>query len=117
MSPALAIEEAVVFILSCRTLLWPYENSVSDSEFCIFFFFCDTKSSERIKRDVTGDLGSDRKGTKKPASPVAGVRMSGEHVGNQRVSPISGKQWAWRELELRSKEFRLFVFRKLCSVL
>ena len=82
-----------------------------------FFFFCDTKSSKRIKRDVTGDLGSDRKGTKKPASPVAGVRMSGEHVGNQRVSPISGKQWAWRELELRSKEFRLFVFRKLCSVL
>ena len=37
-SPAPATEEAIVFILSCRTLLCPYENSVSDSEFCIFFF-------------------------------------------------------------------------------
>lgn len=82
------------------------------SAFFFFFFFCDTKSSERIKRDVTGDLGSDRKGTKDQVSPVAGVRMSGENVGYQRVSPISGKQWGRRELELRSKEFHLFVFRK-----
>jgi len=109
-SPAPATEEAIVFILSCRTLLCPYENSVSDSEFCIFFFFCDAESSEKINRDVTGDLGDDKKGTKDQASPVVGVR--GENVGYQRVSPISGQQWGRRELELRSKVFRLFVFRK-----
>ena len=111
MSPAPATEEAIVFILSCRTLLCPYENSVSDSEFCIFFF-CDAESSEKINRYVTGDLGDDKKGTKDQASPVAGVRMSGENVGYQRVSPISRLQWGRRELELRSKVFCLFIFRK-----
>lgn len=77
-----------------------------------FFFFCDAESSEKINRDVTGDLGDDKKGTKDQASPVAGVRMSGENVGYQRVSPISRQQWGRRELELRSKVFCLFVFRK-----
>ena len=60
-----------------------------------FFFFCDAESSEKINRDVTGDLGDDKKGTKDQASPVVGVR--GENVGYQRVSPISGQQWGRRE--------------------
>lgn len=100
MSPALATEETIVFILSCRTLLCPYENSVSDSEFCIFFFFfCDAESSEKINRDVTGDLGDDKKGTKDQASPVVGVWMSGRTWGI-RESPQSqgssgaGESWS-----------------------
>ena len=59
---------------------------------------------------MTGDLGGDKKWSKDQASPVVGVR--GENVGYQRVSPVSGQQWGRRELELRSKVFHLFVFRK-----
>ena len=60
---------------------------------------------------MTGDLGGDKKESKDQASPVARVRTSGTNMGYQRVSPISG-QWGRRELELRSKVFHLFVFRK-----
>ena len=100
-SPALAIEEAVVFILSCRTLLWPYENSVSDSEFCIFFVcVCDTKSSKRIKRDVTRDLevtGEEQR-TRQVLWPECGcqgrtwgIRESPQSQGSRGV----GESWSW----------------------
>lgn len=61
---------------------------------------------------MTGHLGGDKKWSKDQASPVARVWTSGTNMGYQRVSPVSGQQWGRRELELRSKVFHLFVFRK-----
>ena len=74
-------------------------QSLTVSSAFFFFFFCDAESSEKINRDVTGDLGDDKKGTKDQASPVVGVWMSGRTWGI-RESPQSqgssgaGESWS-----------------------